>query len=209
MYKLFLFDMDGVLLRHKSSWQYCQEAIGCDVAHFLDEFSEELLNGADVIKLVMEKMSRHGFSKEVLRELALKAPQMKGVKEVMEKIKANGGTVVIISGGIGDFAQVIADQYPITDCVCNELDFDGGDVAPTCRIRVGHHEKGAVARKIMSDMGVAKEETVAVGDRGNDCSMFAEAGLSIAFNGDVETRAAATHCVDGDDLAAILKIIFR
>jgi phosphoserine phosphatase len=209
MYKLFLFDMDGVLLRHRSSWEYCQEAIGCDIEHFYDEFSEDVLNGGDLTELVMKKMWGHGFSKEVLRELALNAPQQKGVKKVMEAIQANGGSVVIVSCGIGDFAHVLSGQYPISESVCNEIHFDDGDRPPTCEIRVGHNDKGLVARKIMADMGVSREETVAMGDRGNDCAMFAEAGVSIAFNGDSGARAGATHCVDSDDLASILTVIFE
>lgn len=208
MYKLFLFDMDGVLLQHRSSWEYCQEAIGCDIEHFYDEFAEDVLNGGDLVDLVMKKMSRHGFTREVLRELALNAPQTKGVQKVMDEIQANGGTVVLISGGIGDFAQVLADQYPISEWVCNEIHFHDSGATPTCEIRVGHTDKGLVARKVMADRGVSREETVAVGDRGNDCGMFTEAGLSIAFNGDQEARAAAGHCVDGDDLSGILAMIF-
>jgi HAD superfamily phosphoserine phosphatase-like hydrolase len=208
MYKLFLFDMDGVLLRHRSSWEYCQEAIGCDVEHFYDEFREDIRKGGDIIELVMQKMSRYGFSKDVLRELALNAPQLKGVKKVMDVVRANGGTVVIISGGIGDFAQVLKGQYSISEYVCNEVHFDEGTGPPTCEIRVGFNEKGLVARKVMAERGVSREETVAVGDRGNDCAMFAEAGLSIAFNGDEMARAAATRCVDSDDLASILTIVF-
>jgi phosphoserine phosphatase len=38
--------------------------------------------------------------------------------------------------------------------------------------------------------------------------MFAEAGLSIAFNGDQDAKAVATHSIDSDDLADILPIIF-
>jgi HAD superfamily phosphoserine phosphatase-like hydrolase len=209
MYRLFLFDMDGVLLKHRSSWEYCQEAIGCDIEHFYDEFSEDVLNGGDLIELVMRKMWRHGFSKDVLWELARNAPQMKGVQKVMEAIHANGGSVVIISGGFREFAQVLSAQFSISRCVCNELHFDGSDVPPTCEMLVGHNDKGLVARKIMAEMGVSREETVAVGDRVDDCAMFAEVGLSIAFNGDADAKAAATNRVDSDDLAIILTLIFR
>jgi HAD superfamily phosphoserine phosphatase-like hydrolase len=208
MFKLFLFDMDGVFLQHKSSWQYCQEAIGCDCEHFYDEFEKDVLNGKDLTELVLGKMMRHGFSQTKLRELAHNAPQMRGVGKVMETIRRNHGSVVIISGGIGAFAEELSKQYPIGRYVCNELHFNGHDRPPICEIRVGHHGKGVVAKAIMEAMGIAKEETVAVGDYCNDCSMFAEAGLSIAFNGDDETKAAADRCIDSDDLADILPVIY-
>jgi HAD superfamily phosphoserine phosphatase-like hydrolase len=208
MYKLFLFDMDGVLLQHRSSWQYCQEAIGCDCNHFYDEFEQDMLNGKDLTGLVLRKMMRYGFSQIKLRELARNAPQIKGVGNVLETIRTHHGSVIIISGGIGAFAEELSKQYPITKYVCNELHFDGNDRPPVCEIKVGHDDKGKVAKVIREAMGVSKEETVAVGDYCNDCAMFAEAVLSIAFNGDEEAKAAATCSVNSDDLVKILPIIY-
>ncbi|MGD0817178.1 MAG: HAD-IB family phosphatase [Methanomassiliicoccales archaeon] len=208
MYKLFLFDMDGVLLQHKSSWEYCQRAIGCDLEHFYDEFGQDVLNGKDLTMLVLQKMMKHGFTQIKLQELARNAPQMKGIEEVLTAINAHRGSAVIISGGIGAFAQELLNQYPFTEYVCNELHFNGHDLPPTCEIKVGHDDKGKVARTIIDTLGVSKEETVAIGDYCNDCPMFAEAGLSIAFNGDQDAKVVATHSIDSDDLADILPIIF-
>jgi phosphoserine phosphatase len=207
MYKLFLFDMDGVLLRHRSSWQYCQQAIGCDLDHFYDEFELETLNGKDLIERVMEKTVRHGFTEKVLLELARNAPQMKGAGEVLTDVRMRGASAVIVSGGIGAFAEELSRQYPLSGYVCNELHFSGNDSVPVCEIKVGHEDKGRVARTIMAEMGITREETVAIGDYSNDCPMFAEAGTSIAFNGDGEARKAATHRIDSDDLADILSVI--
>lgn len=208
MYKLFLFDMDGVLLQHKSSWQYYQEAIGCDCKHFYDDFEQDILNGKDLTGLVLKKMMRYGFSQTKLQELARNAPQMNGAGKVLEAVQVHRCSAVIISGGIGAFAEELSRQYPITGFICNELHFDGKDQPPICEIRVGHNDKGKVAKMIMAEMGVSKGETVAIGDYCNDCTMFAEAGLSIAFNGDTDAKAAATYRVDSDDLADILPIIY-
>jgi HAD superfamily phosphoserine phosphatase-like hydrolase len=208
MYKLFLFDMDGVLLQHKSSWQYCQEAIGCDCKHFYDEFEQDILNGKDLTGLVLKKMMRYGFTQKKLQELVMKAPQMNGVGKVLEAVQVHGGSAVIISGGIGAFAEELSRQYPVTGYVCNELHFDGKGLPQICEIKVGHNDKGKVARAIRETMGVSKEEIVAIGDYCNDCTMFAEAELSIAFNGDKDAKAAATHSVESDDLADILPIIY-
>ena len=207
MYKLFLLDMDGVLLRHKSSWGYCQEAIGFDQAHFYDEFGQDILDGKDLVDLVMQKMARHGFTESKLQELARNAPQMNGVGKVLTAVHAAGASAFIISGGIGAFAQVLSEQYPITGYVCNELHFDRPDLPPRCDIKVGHEDKGKVARRIIAEMGVDKEEVVAIGDYGNDCAMFELAGLSIAFNGDQQAKAAATHNIESDDLSDILRFV--
>jgi len=207
MFRLFLFDMDGVLLRNRSSWKYCQEAIGCDPERFYEEFQGDLSQGRDLTQLVMQKMYDHGFKHGLLQDLARKAPQFKGVGQVMDMVQARRAAAVIVSGGMGAFARELAMQYPITRYVCNELDFQDDTSVPTCEIRVGHHDKGRIAKDLQAALGVTKEETVAVGDSSNDCLMFAEAGLSIAFNGDDECKRCAMHSVASDDLADILPII--
>lgn len=207
MFRLFLFDMDGVLLRNRSSWKYCQGAIGCDPERFYDEFQGDVLKGRDLTQLVMQKMYDHGFKQGLLEDLARKAPQFKGVGQVLEMVQARGAAAVIVSGGLGALARELAMQYPITRYVCNEVSFQDETSAPTCEIRVGHHDKGRIAKEVQAALGVTKEETVAVGDSSNDCLMFAEAGLSIAFNGDPDAKRCADHTIDSDDLSDILPII--
>jgi phosphoserine phosphatase len=208
MYKLFLFDMDGVLLQHKSSFNYCQEAIGCE-CKWLNMWSRlTSLSMKEANEKVLQNMTRHGFTQDKLLELALKAPQTKGIWEVLEAIQVHHGTAVIISGGIGAFAKELMRQYPFTGYVSNELHFNGNDRPPVWEIRCGHSDKGRIARSFQTALGVSKEETFAVGDFSNDCTMFSEAGLSIAFNGNEHAKAAATVSIESDDLSDILPIIY-
>ena len=65
-----------------------------------------------------------------------------------------------------------------------------------------------IARSFQTALGISKGETFAVGDFSNDCPMFYEAGLSIAFNGNEQAKAAATISVESDDLSDILPIIY-
>ncbi len=209
MFRLFLFDMDGVLLQHKSSWRYCQEAIGCDCKWFYEQVEGDLLYDNYLNDLVLEKMASQGFTKDRLLELARNAPQMKGIREVMTVVQAHQGLAVIISGGIGAFARELSNQYPFTSYVSNELNFPSNNKAPIWEIRCGYQDKGKIARSFQAAMGVSREETFAVGDNSNDRTMFAEAGLSVAFNGNDKAKATAMFSVDSIDLADILPIIYE
>ena len=208
MYKLYLFDMDGVLLHHKSSWRYCQETIGCECSSLYDEFKGDFLYDKDLNESVMEQMTNHGFNQNKLHELAKNAPQIKGISKVLEAVRACDGAAIIISGGIGAFARELIQQYPFASYYSNELIFNGSNQPPKWEIGVGYYEKGKIARSIQALMGVSKEETMAVGDNSNDCTMFAEAGLSIAFNGNDDAKNVAKYHVDSDDLTDILPIIY-
>lgn len=198
--------MDGVLLQHKSSWRYCQEEIGIDHMQFYNCRADFLYDSV-LNELVMREMISHGFNQYKLHELARNAPQMKGIADVLKAIKANNGSAFIISGGIGVFAEELMRQYPFSGYMCNELRFDGYDQTPKWEIGVRYYDKGKIAKSFQDLMGVSKEETFAIGDNSNDCTMFAEAGLSIAFNGNKAAKMAANYNVDSDDLRAILPII--
>jgi phosphoserine phosphatase len=208
MYKLFLFDMDGVLLQHKSSWEYCQEAIGCDYKWLYMRSKVTFSTMERLNEKVLQKMTYHGFTQNKLLELAQNAPQVKGIWEVLNEIQAHRGLAVIISGGIGAFAQELTKQYPFTTYVSNELHFSGHGQPPIWEIRCGQSDKGRIARSFQAAFGVSKEETFAVGDSSNDCTMFSEAGLSVAFNGNEQAQAAATFSIESDDLSDILPIIY-
>ena len=143
----------------------------------------------------------------MLLELARNAPQMKGIGKVLNAVVASQGLAVIVSGGIGAFAQELTRQYPFTGYVSNELHFDQHDRPPVWEVRCGHSDKGKIARSLQAALGITKEETFAVGDYSNDCSMFSEAGLSIAFNGNDEAKATATCSIESEDLADILPLI--
>ena len=125
------------------------------------------------------------------------------------QFRPSRGLAVIISGGIGAFAQELRRQYPFDSYVSNELHFDRQNQPPRWEIRCGHSDKGKIARSIQAALGISKEETFAVGDYSNDCSMFSEAGLSIAFNGNDEAKASAKFSVESNDLSDILPIIYN
>ena len=200
--------MDGVLLRHRSSWRYCQEAIGCDCTHLYNAFTGDFFYDKDLNNSVMEKMVGHGFNQGKLNELARNAPQMKGIGEVMEALSARHGSSFIISGGIGAFARELVRFYRFNGYYSNELIFETNHQLPRWEIGVSYHGKGKVVKHIQTLLGITKEETIAVGDNTNDRTMFAEAGLSISFNGNNEAMSAANYHVESDDLADILPIIY-
>ncbi|MFD7941514.1 HAD family hydrolase [Streptomyces sp. NPDC059744] len=56
-------------------------------------------------------------------------------------------------------------------------------------------------------LGMSRHQCAAVGDSRSDVPLFAEAGLSIAFNADRQAREAASVSVDGNDLQAVIPLL--
>ena len=67
--------------------------------------------------------------------------------------------------------------------------------------------KGDMIVRLQRLLGVRQADTLVVGDGANDLSMFAHAGIKVAFCAKPILRASATHIVDKKDLREILKIV--
>lgn len=74
--------------------------------------------------------------------------------------------------------------------------------------------KGAALAELMARLGVAPEETLAIGDGENDMSMFAVAGRSVAMGqANAAVRAAATDltasCAEGGVALALRRLVLE
>jgi phosphoserine phosphatase len=76
-----------------------------------------------------------------------------------------------------------------------------GEVAEPIFERDG---KLAALRELQERLGLAAEETLAVGDGANDIDMIQAAGLGIAYHAKPKIAAAAAARIDHGDLTALL-----
>ena len=102
-----------------------------------------------------------------------------------------------ISGFYADrekFNRILAKPFPqpsIDFCASDDL------LTETCSAKAS---KGNGLKALMEYLGLKQEEVLAVGDNGNDVSMFRVAGTSIAVgNALPEVQAAATYTADTND----------
>ena len=58
-------------------------------------------------------------------------------------------------------------------------------------------------------LGVEASNCIAIGDRRSDQPLFKAVGVSLAFNADKQTRAAATFAFEGADLSTALARLFE
>ncbi|MFD5065698.1 HAD hydrolase family protein [Streptomyces sp. NPDC058394] len=58
-----------------------------------------------------------------------------------------------------------------------------------------------------ASLGMSRHQCADVGDSRSDVPLFAEAGLSIAFNADRQAREAASVSVDGNDLQTVIPLL--
>jgi len=67
--------------------------------------------------------------------------------------------------------------------------------------------KAEFLESIRQELGLSKEQTIAVGDGANDIDMIQQAGLGIAFCAKPALRQVADVSIDNRDLAEIISLL--
>jgi len=133
---------------------------------------------------------------------------MENVAQLMEFLKSHGFYVAIASASLNPVAARVASRREfsgVDQFLFNHLKVENGKLTGEVEARVS--DKGVVVFKLQQELGITKAHTMTVGDGSNDLAMFAESGLSIAFNAKEIAKKAATKTVDGKDVAKIVPVV--
>jgi phosphoserine phosphatase len=130
---------------------------------------------------------------------------MGGARTLIQTMKAHGARTVLVSGGFTVFADRVAAAIGFDRALSNRLGIaDGALDGRVARPIVGSATKRETLIAERTALGIAPEETMAVGDGANDIPMIEEAGLGIAFRAKPKTAAAADARIEHRDLTALL-----
>lgn len=139
---------------------------------------------------------------EVLESSIVLTP---GGRTLVQTMRAAGAYTAIVSGGFTQFTSAIADRLGIHEHRANRLIVENGRLAGRVAEPIlGRDAKLATLRDLRARLGLAIEETLAVGDGANDLAMLDEAGLGVAYHAKPAVAAAAHARIDRADLTALL-----
>ena len=129
-----------------------------------------------------------------------------GGPALIATMRANGAYTCLVSGGFTAFTSRIAAMLGFDEQHANTLMVDGagqltGEVAEPV---LGREAKVRTLARLRERFGLAREDTLAVGDGANDVPMIEAAGLGVAFHGKPAVRQAADACIEHGDLTALL-----
>jgi phosphoserine phosphatase len=187
-FKLVAFDMDSTLIN-----------IEC-----VDEIAEAAGRKAEVAAITEAAMRGDiaNYGESLRRRLALLrgvpvaaletvyAQHLQlnpGVEAFVQACQAAGLKTLLVSGGFTFFSDRIRARLKLDYARANKLDIEDGRLTGDLVARpwgtvVDGLEKRRVLLEVAELMGIAPEQTIAVGDGANDLPMMAVAGLSIAFH---------------------------
>jgi phosphoserine phosphatase len=130
---------------------------------------------------------------------------MPGAQTLIRTMKAHGARTILVSGGFTVFADKVAEAIGFDRAISNRLGLAGGMLDGTvARPIVGSATKRDTLIAERDALGLAHEQTLAVGDGANDIPMIEEAGLGVAYHAKPKTAAAADARIEHGDLTALL-----
>jgi phosphoserine phosphatase len=130
-----------------------------------------------------------------------------GARELLEAAQNAGLRTAILSGGFTYFTERLRIELGFDFATSNELEIKGGKL--TGRVAGDIVDAAAKAHhlcRLRDELGLRREQVIAIGDGANDLMMMAEAGLSVAYRAKPATRAQADVAINFGGLDALLSV---
>ncbi len=131
----------------------------------------------------------------------------KGAREQLAAAQAAGLRTAILSGGFTYFTERLRIELGFDFATSNELEISGGKL--TGRVIgdiVDAAAKARHLRRLRDELGLRREQVIAIGDGANDLPMLAEAGLAVAYRAKPATRAKADVAINFGGLDSLLNL---
>ncbi|WP_395664472.1 phosphoserine phosphatase SerB [Methylocella sp.] len=204
--KLFVADMDSTMIG-----QECVDELAAEVGlkDHVAAITERAMRGEIPFEdALRERVALlRGLPGETAGAVIAKAIRpTPGGRALVMTMRRHGARAVLASGGFTAFTSVIAAKLGFDADYANrlELDEDGRFAGTVAEPIFGAGGKLETLERLRAELGLARDETLAVGDGANDLPMLKAAGLGVAFHGKPRVAAEAGARVDHGDLTALL-----
>jgi phosphoserine phosphatase len=182
-FKLVAFDMDGTLIKQRSSWakvnEYFGTAEGGETS--LKKYSEGKITYTEFMHRDISAWPKNlniNDIKKILSDFEF----FPGIKQMMIELKEMNLITAMISSGISCLANIVSEELNMDYCYANDLDVDENGFLTGIGIEnVVPSKKGDVLKKLVNKLNIDSSSTIAVGDTRYDLSMitYAEVGVSV------------------------------
>ncbi|MCE4614561.1 MAG: HAD-IB family phosphatase [Desulfurococcales archaeon] len=207
--KLVLFDVDGVLVDCKSSWQVIHELLG--VRDEADIGSRLYMEGIiDYLGWMRHDTGLWVRGKRVhisdLRRAFEKIEVKHEAVEASRLLHRMGFIIGLVSAGIDLLVGRVAEEIGADIWVANKLSYDKrGYLVEGGAPLVPAERKDVTVRRIMGELDVKSSETAFIGDSVWDIPAFLVVGLPIGYGNDAKIRSYVKYVIrDLRELPGIL-----
>jgi phosphoserine phosphatase len=131
-----------------------------------------------------------------------------GAEALLAAARAAGIRTLLVSGGFIFFTERLQPRLGLDYTAANTLEVADGKL--TGRVLgdiVDAQGKADWLNRVRTELGLKKEQVIAMGDGANDLKMMAEAGVSIAYHAKPVVRAQATHALNQVGLEGVIPLL--
>ncbi|MFQ6080382.1 MAG: HAD family hydrolase [Candidatus Bathyarchaeia archaeon] len=203
--RLVVFDVDGTLIRVKSSWQHLHEQLGTwdKGRKYAKQFFQGNITYEDWARL--DASLWRGLPLERVQRIVNDIPYTDGARDAITTLKRRGLVVVLLSAGLSIVTDRIRGEIGVDDSLANELVVKDGFLTGEVKVNVSFRNKDEALHRILKKFDVTPDECAAVGDDETLVPLFERVGLGIAFN--PRKKVVEKHAdvvVKGNDLRQVL-----
>jgi HAD superfamily PSPase-like hydrolase len=182
-YKLIIFDIDGTITEHVSSWQLIHEKLNI-WNEFASGYQDRFLAGKISYKKFCELDAAcwKGLPEKQVAGLFNPLAYTKNARACVKRLKRLGFKLAAVSTGLQYTGERLKHELSLDYILTNRLFARNGILTGRVKIDITHGRKCEVVKNILKTFKVRAREAIGVGDSEGDISLLRNTGYSIAFN---------------------------
>ncbi|MDD5436980.1 MAG: HAD-IB family phosphatase [Candidatus Omnitrophica bacterium] len=186
-YKLIIFDIDGTITTHISSWRYIHEKLGLWQKRAF-RYQEQFFAGKISYKRFCELDAAHwrGMPEKKIRKIFDHVRYSKNAVSSIKKLRRMGFKLAAISTGLQFMPDRLIKELDFDYALSNRLKARNGLLTGGVKINIAHGAKHKILQRIFARFRVKPHEVICVGDSEGDIPLAKVCGYSIAFNSSSE-----------------------
>jgi phosphoserine phosphatase len=210
-YKLVVFDIDGTITKHVSSWQFLHERLG-QWGNQAVRYQQMFLAGKISYRKFCRLDAAHwrGMEAGQLYKIFEEIPYAKNVEKAVRILKDRQFWLAAVSTGIQFIVDRVKKDLDFDYALGNRLKVRAGRLTGGVDVKISHLGKGKVLESILKRFQIPANSTIVVGDSAGDIPMMRKAGYAIAFN--ASSRAvsdASDYSCQSDDFMEVCEKILE
>jgi phosphoserine phosphatase len=203
--RLLVADMDSTIVG-----QECLDELAdfAGLKREIAEITERAMQGKlDFKAALRERVAMlSGLDEDAIRRcLAERVVPNPGAATLVKTMRLGGARSVLVTGGFVSFADPIAKLLGFHAVRANRLLFDGKQLSGSVEDPiVDAQAKLDALTEVREELGLTREQVLAIGDGANDRLMIQEAGLGVAYRAKPALAEVADARLDHHGLDALL-----
>lgn len=130
-----------------------------------------------------------------------------GAQTLLDTLRAHGIRTMLVSGGFTFFTDRLKSRLGLDHAHANTLEVVGGKLTGRVLGNVLDAQgKADWLIRVRDDLGLRKEQVIAIGDGANDLKMMDAAGVGIAYHAKPVVRVQATYAISHAGLDGVINL---